>query len=864
MKTESQSFYRRVLYTATILAMLVTSMVGACSAQTRSKGPCDLYSAGNTACVAAFSTTRALYLSYTGSLYQVTRQSDSTTMDIKVLSNGYANAAAQDTFCAGTVCSITKLYDQSARHNDLALASAGQAASGLGPNGQDLPAFADALPITAGGQKVYGVYIQTGMGYRNDVTSGIAKNGQPEGVYMVTSGVHYSTPCCFDFGNAEINNQDNGNGHMDAININCPNFNTPCGGVVGFDMENGVYGDFGTTTGIPFVTAMGSNNGQTSYTLYWGNSQSGSLSTTGPQPLPNSSYTPMQQEGAIILGIGGDNSDTSIGSFFEGVMTAGVPSSTTMDAVQANIVSVGYGGLLPYHDGFAGGTTSEWTTYGGTWSTSGNTYVNSAVDVNGDKAVTGSPAWDNYTLQGDVQITSGGGDAGLNFRVTNPASGLDSLDGYYAGVTADGNLVLGRESYGWNLLQSTPMVGGVSTKTWYHLTVQAVGCTFTVSAQPAGSTNVTWFNYTDSNCTYTAGAVGVRSFNAAAMWRNINVSTGSSFSSTYYAPFASGSTQPAGWTSYGGSFAASGENYVNSSDANGDKSLAAPTFGDFTMTGDVELTSQGGDAGFLVRATNPGDGTDNVNAYYLGISSAGFLVIGKETAGSNGGGWYQIYNQAALASSPYNTWYHLTAQVIGCQIRLTAQPVGSSTPANEVTVTDYPIRTGSDCYLSGQIGVRSFNSSAQWRYVSVVPVNLNGAHTVAPQNASGLLLDDQGSGTGSGNPIDIYQANQTAAQTWDFSNAGAVPTGYYNIAVSYGMYCMTASGSTSGSLVNLQPCNGTSAQSWEAVPSGAALAFHPANNTSLCLDVQGNGTSDYTLVQALTCTGGSNEQWSVN
>ena len=70
--------------------------------------PCDLYAAAGTPCVAAHSTTRALYASYNGPLYQVRRASDNATRDIGVLSRGgYANAAAQDSFCARTTCLIT-------------------------------------------------------------------------------------------------------------------------------------------------------------------------------------------------------------------------------------------------------------------------------------------------------------------------------------------------------------------------------------------------------------------------------------------------------------------------------------------------------------------------------------------------------------------------------------------------------------------------------------------------------------------------------------------------------------------------------------------------------------------------------------
>ena len=54
-------------------------------------------------------------------------------------------------------------------------------------------------------------------------------------------------------------------------------------------------------------------------------------------------YAPMKKQGAIILGIGGDNSDGAVGTFYEGAMVQGVTSDATDAAVQANIVAAGYG-----------------------------------------------------------------------------------------------------------------------------------------------------------------------------------------------------------------------------------------------------------------------------------------------------------------------------------------------------------------------------------------------------------------------------------------------------------------------------------------------------------------------------------------
>ncbi|GGA56504.1 hypothetical protein GCM10011507_04780 [Edaphobacter acidisoli] len=312
------------------------------SAQSVKPRPCDLFGS-KTPCVAAISTTRALYKAYTGPLYQVTRQSDKTSIDIGLLHGGYADAAKQDAFCADTSCTITKLYDQSPNHNDLTLAPPGGAAHGPGPGGYDIPAVANALPVTVGGHKVYGISISPGMGYRNDTPKGTAVNGQPEGVYMVTSALHLNEKCCFDFGNAETNNLDNDAGHMNAINIMC--HHSPCKPDAGLDMENGIYGHLAVPSGTQFVTDMGASDGQHSYAIYQGNAQSGTLTSTGIIPLPNG-YQPMKQEGAIILGIGGDNSNWATGYFFEGVMTSRMPSRKTMEKIQKNIVAAGYTGDL--------------------------------------------------------------------------------------------------------------------------------------------------------------------------------------------------------------------------------------------------------------------------------------------------------------------------------------------------------------------------------------------------------------------------------------------------------------------------------------------------------------------------------------
>ena len=315
--------------------------------------PCDIYAAGNTPCVAAHSTVRSLYAKYAGELYQVKRASDSATQNIGLLSDGYANTVAQDAFCANTTCIITTIYDQSPRHNDLVISPGGRY-KGPGSNGADLGAAADALPVTAGGHQVYGVSISPGMGYRDNRTSGVAVKGKPEGMYMVSSGTHFNSGCCFDYGNAETSGTDTGAGHMDAINVTRDLSWADCRGNPGLgvqaDLENGLFHwnkrSCNPATNVsgerPFISAWLKNDGQTRFALKWGDAQFGGLNTIYAGALP-AGYAPMRQEGAIILGIGGDNSHASAGSFFEGAMTAGFPTDSADNAIQSNILAVGYG-----------------------------------------------------------------------------------------------------------------------------------------------------------------------------------------------------------------------------------------------------------------------------------------------------------------------------------------------------------------------------------------------------------------------------------------------------------------------------------------------------------------------------------------
>jgi hypothetical protein len=156
-------------------------------------GPCDLYAAAGTPCVAAHSTVRALFDAFSGPLYQVQR-TDSSVADVSPLSaGGVADSSIQDRFCLQTACNISRIYDQTAMGNHLDPAPAGG-----NKRSPDNPVNATAHSLTVGGHKVYGALFvnpKESTGYRRDNTTGVATGNDPETLYFVTNGQIYNHGC---------------------------------------------------------------------------------------------------------------------------------------------------------------------------------------------------------------------------------------------------------------------------------------------------------------------------------------------------------------------------------------------------------------------------------------------------------------------------------------------------------------------------------------------------------------------------------------------------------------------------------------------------------------------------------------------
>ncbi|WP_420803638.1 arabinofuranosidase catalytic domain-containing protein [Saccharothrix deserti] len=448
----------RVVMALALLPTAVLTWSAPVTASAAGTGPCDIYASGGTPCVAAHSTTRALYGSYAGNLYQVRRSSDNTTRDIGLLAEGgTANAATQDSFCAGTTCVITVVYDQSGRGNDLWY----QGSAVVPGSPQSRPAVATSESLAVGGSKAYSLYINPGNSYwRDGHLTGVPTGAAPEGMYMVTSGTHVNSGCCFDYGNSETTRKADAAGAMDAINFSTQCWFGGCSGTgpwVQADLEWGLFPG-GSQSWNPnqraftskFVTAMLKNNGTTRFALKGSDAQVGNLTTLWDGALPNG-YSPMKKQGAIILGSGGDcckpdgGANLSAGTFYEGAMVAGYPSDATENAVQANIIAAGY-------------TTGGSTTPGGSVRAVG---AGKCLDVPDGTAGAQARIWD---CQG-----------GANQKWTRTASGQLAvyegtaqrcLDAYGQGTTAGTRVVIwscnGQANQRWNVNSNGTITGAQS------------------------------------------------------------------------------------------------------------------------------------------------------------------------------------------------------------------------------------------------------------------------------------------------------------------------------------------------------------------------------------------------------------------
>ncbi len=328
--------------------------------------------------------------------------------------------------------------------------------------GGDNESIATQAPLSVDGQETYGLYIAPGMGYRIDDAVNTAFGDEPEGEYAIFGREHYNGGCCFDYGQMESNSLDTGDGSMEALYYGTEStwsYGPNPGPWPETDQENNlVSGDFSRynfgdlpvlpftpfsngamtttpTTSGQFLTDFLSGGSKTAATPngQWefrtGNAQAGNLTTdyNGPRTwYLTTDYNPMVKHGSDGVGNGGDNSDGSDGTWYEGVMTSGYPTDATTNAVAANITAAQYEPSLlslSQASSFSPSTTHNVT----------ETFTNyTALTVTGVQLTASAPAGWTVTASGSTSFASvaPGASVSATFTVGSPsATGNATLTG---------------------------------------------------------------------------------------------------------------------------------------------------------------------------------------------------------------------------------------------------------------------------------------------------------------------------------------------------------------------------------------------------------------------------------------------------
>ncbi|WBB67817.1 chitosanase [Micromonospora sp. WMMD812] len=116
----------------------------------------------------------------------------------------------------------------------------------------------------------------------------------------------------------------------------------------------------------------------------------------------------------------------------------------------------------------------------------------------------------------------------------------------------------------------------------------------------------------------------------------------------------------------------------------------------------------------------------------------------------------------------------------------------------------------------------------------------------------GKCVDVAGANPANGTPVQLYDCNGTAAQTWTVGNADG------SIRALGKCLDVAAASTANGAKVQLYDCNNTGAQKWTA--SNGALVN---TGSGKCLDVTDWSTTNGTRLQIWSCSGTANQRWTL-
>jgi hypothetical protein len=170
----------------------------------------------------------------------------------------------------------------------------------------------------------------------------------------------------------------------------------------------------------------------------------------------------------------------------------------------------------------------------------------------------------------------------------------------------------------------------------------------------------------------------------------------------------------AGWQSIAGRWSSHEGVISNAHYGRGDMLIAPHSHGkDYHIAADVRFDflfteTHYGDAGLVIRTSDPEPGVDSYRGYYVGLRPDGqMLVLGRASYD-----WRTLAESRISVPITVGRWFHIDLSAHGCDLTATATPVGAYQP----TRIDY---RDDQCLTDGMAGLRSFYAQASWRDVRI-------------------------------------------------------------------------------------------------------------------------------------------------
>lgn len=178
--------------------------------------------------------------------------------------------------------------------------------------------------------------------------------------------------------------------------------------------------------------------------------------------------------------------------------------------------------------------------------------------------------------------------------------------------------------------------------------------------------------------------------------------------------YALDSSQAGKWDAFGGVWTLEDGIAENNSDERGAKLLTGSyEWTDYTVDADIQLSSEHGDAGLIIRSTEEERGVDSYLGYYAGIrsseitnSDANSLIFGRADQF-----WTPLGGAQLLAAIVPSRWYHMHLLALRCTFAVSVSAINGDVAA---LVSEDP-----HCLPRGRFGLRSYASGGSWKNVRI-------------------------------------------------------------------------------------------------------------------------------------------------